>query len=1119
VKPHAAPEDSLPLDDDPLWYKDAIFYELHVKAFQDSNGDGIGDFRGLIQRLDYLQDLGVTVLWILPFFPSPLRDDGYDIADYTSVHPAYGTLEDFRDLLEVAHRRGLRIITELVMNHTSDQHPWFQRARRAPAGSPERDWYVWSDNPEKFSEARIIFKDFEQSNWSWDPLARAYYWHRFYTHQPDLNFDNPEVQSAMLDVVDFWLQMGVDGLRLDAVPYLYEREGTSCENLPETHAFLKRLRKHVDEKFHGRMLLAEANQWPEDAAAYFGNDDEVHMAFHFPLMPRLYMALQSEDRFDIIDVLAQTPPIPPGCQWASFLRNHDELTLEMVTEEERDEMYRAFAQDPQARINLGIRRRLAPLLENHRGKLELLKGLLLSLPGTPVLYYGDEIGMGDNIYLGDRNGVRTPMQWSPDRNAGFSHANPQQLYSPVVIDPEYHYEYVNAEVQQRNPHSLLWWVKHRLALRKRFKAFGRGTIEFLLPENPKVLAYLRRYEDECLLVVANLSRFAQFAELDLSAFEGMVPVEAAGQVPFPAITSAPYRLTLTPYALHWFALQPSADAHLRKRQEPSTIPTLRVPRVWENVFEGWPARGLAEALTRYLSCCAWLGRHPPVRSAAISERVVLDATGGTIHLCLVEVEWAEGEPWTCVVPLRFTPEDRAGEVLTHRPQTVVARLDVRGERAVSGILHDAMSDPILRECWLAALAANQHFKGPGGEVAAVAEAEAPPAVAAFSSTTGGWGSASVLRDEAHDTLISLGERLVLKALRHVEAGRHSEVEVLRALQSRTSFRDVPRLAGTVEYRPTRGQPTTLALLLELPEMGQSAWAVAVDTLGRYCEHVLARHDSRPEVRRPPLSWRERLDSALPVLAQESIGPELPTFTLLGQRVAQLHGALASLTFDHAFWPESFSMGDQRSLYQAARSDCRRACERLRSHLGNLPESLVSLARKVLTEEPALLARLRSILEGRLVAMRQRVHGHLDLALIAWTGKDFVIAAPGGDPDWPLTERRRKRSPLYDVATLLRSFNRAAMTAAREGNIRSVDLPTLEPWLETWLEGASLAFVQGYLETAKEYGFLPDRDTSARLLDFFLLERAITELHDAIGQSESRLEAMLEAMLRMVERQE
>ncbi|HZT78791.1 MAG TPA: maltose alpha-D-glucosyltransferase, partial [Gemmataceae bacterium] len=481
-------EGIVPGGDDPLWYKDAIIYELHVRAFFDSTGDGVGDFRGLVQKLDYLQDLGVTAVWVLPFYPSPLRDDGYDIADYTGIHPMYGSLGDFQQFLREAHRRGLRVITELVINHTSDQHPWFQRARRAPRGSPERNFYVWSDTTEKYREARIIFKDFESSNWAWDPVAGQFYWHRFYSHQPDLNYDNPAVWKAVEEVFDFWMAMGIDGFRLDAIPYLYEREGTSCENLPETHAYLKALRRHVEEKFPGRMLLAEANQWPEDSVAYFGQGDECNMAFHFPVMPRLFMAIRMEDRFPILDILQQTPPIPETCQWAMFLRNHDELTLEMVTDEDRDYMYGVYAQDPQARINLGIRRRLAPLLQNNRAKIELMNGLLFSLPGTPVIYYGDEIGMGDNIYLGDRNGVRTPMQWSAERNAGFSKANPQKLYLPVIIDPEYHYEAVNVEAQQANPNSLLWWMKRLIALRKRYRAFGRGSLEFLTPDNPKVLA-------------------------------------------------------------------------------------------------------------------------------------------------------------------------------------------------------------------------------------------------------------------------------------------------------------------------------------------------------------------------------------------------------------------------------------------------------------------------------------------------------------------------------------------------------------------------------------------------------------------------------------------------------
>ncbi|HZL21398.1 MAG TPA: maltose alpha-D-glucosyltransferase, partial [Polyangia bacterium] len=588
----------------PLWYKDAVIYEVRVRSFYDSNGDGIGDFRGLAGKLDYLQDLGVTAIWMLPFYPSPMRDDGYDIADYTDIQPECGTLADFDFLLEEAHRRGLRVVTELVLNHTSDRHPWFRRARLAAPGSVERDFYVWSDTPERYREARIIFKDFEPSNWAWDAGAKAYYWHRFFAHQPDLNFASPAVHEALLGVVDFWLAKGVDGLRLDAVPYLFEAEGTNCENLPATHDFLRTLRAHIDSKFEDRMLLAEANQWPEDAAAYFGTGDECHMNFHFPIMPRMFMAIHMEDRFPLLDILAQTPAIPDNCQWALFLRNHDELTLEMVTDEERDYMYRAYANDAEMRINLGIRRRLAPLVGNDRRKMELLYGLLLSLPGTPVLYYGDEIGMGDNIFLGDRNGVRTPMQWSADRNAGFSRANPQRLILPITIDPEYHYEAINVEAQQNNPNSLLWWTKRILALRKQFQAFGRGTIEFLTPSNHRVLAFIRQYGDETVLVVANLSRFAQYVELDLSKWKGTHPVELTGYTEFPAIGEVPYLMTVGGHAFYWFSLEAPAS-----REEIDSAAAYRPPvldvATWESALAGPGRSVLEEILPGFVTSRRW----------------------------------------------------------------------------------------------------------------------------------------------------------------------------------------------------------------------------------------------------------------------------------------------------------------------------------------------------------------------------------------------------------------------------------------------------------------------------------------------------------------------------------
>ncbi len=712
-------ERSLAAGDDPLWYKDAILYELHVRAFRDTNGDGIGDFRGLMEKMDYLQDLGVTALWLLPFYPSPLRDDGYDIADYTDVNPIYGTLADFKALLREAHRRGLRVVTELVVNHTSDQHPWFERARRAAPGSSWRNYYVWNATPDKFADVRIIFKDFEHSNWSWDATAKAFYWHRFYAHQPDLNFDNPAVHRAMFDVLDFWLNLGIDGMRLDAVPYLYEREGTSCENLPETHAFLKTLRKHVDEEFPNRMLLAEANQWPEDAVAYLGAGDECHMAFHFPLMPRLFMAIRMEDRFPVIDILRQTPAIPQTSQWALFLRNHDELTLEMVTAEDRDYMYRTYAQDAHARINLGIRRRLAPLLENHRGKIELMNGLLFSLPGTPVLYYGDEIGMGDNIFLGDRNGVRTPMQWSPERNAGFSQANPQQLYLPVVIDPEYHYQTVNVEAQQSNPHSLLWWMKHLIALRKRHRAFGRGSLEFLFPENHKVLVFVRRHEAEHILVVANLSRFVQCVEVDLSAFKGTVPVEMFGRSALPAVGDRPYQLTLGPYAFYWLLLEPMTASRPSVLTE-SRLPALAVAGVWQNLFDDPAVDGLERILTDYLQTQHWFrGKGGEPTSARIVEKIPFDH--GNAWILLVQVDYSVGEAKRFVMPVacrETTNQVSAGEAMPPEAlQIAELSISVAAETEPrKGILFDALADKRFAQEMLASFARHRRFRGVGGQL-------------------------------------------------------------------------------------------------------------------------------------------------------------------------------------------------------------------------------------------------------------------------------------------------------------------------------------------------------------------------------------------------------------------
>ena len=795
---------------DPLWYKDAVIYELHVKTFCDSDGDGMGDFRGLMDKLDYLQELGITAVWLLPFYPSPLRDDGYDIADYCDVNPNFGTLDDFRALLDAAHERNLRVITELVINHTSDQNPWFQKSRRAVAATgvggsgragstggndpgysddlAYKDFYVWSDTPEKFKDARIIFKDFETSNWAWDPLAKAYYWHRFYSHQPDLNFDNPAVHDAVEKVCDFWLSMGVDGLRLDAVPYLYEREDTNCENLVETHEYLRKLRAHVDAKFPNRMLLAEANQWPEDAAAYFGKGDESHMSFHFPLMPRMFMALQMEDRFPIIDIMEQTPSVPENCQWAMFLRNHDELTLEMVTDEERDYMYRVYATDPHARINLGIRRRLAPLLANSRRKIELLNTLLFSMPGTPIVYYGDEIGMGDNFYLGDRNGCRTPMQWSPDRNAGFSRSNPQQLYLPVTIDPEYHYEAVNVENQQKNLSSLLWWTRRVIAMRKNFKAFSRGSLEFLYPDNAKVLAFLRRWENETVVVVVNLSRFAQPVELDLSRFAGCVPMEVFSRNLFRPIRKSRYVITLGPHAYYWFALQAPTDT--RRALKKRVVPTLKAPTQLEVLLHDGQREQLErEILPTYIQSCRWFGsKARTLRQLKVIEQLSISADADTAQLWFIEISYLDAPTETYAIPVKIASDAVARSVSQSTPHAIIARFAGSG----GAVLLDAIWDETFRSQLFEAIARRQALKARAGEFVGII------ASGFDADQTGTSGDSYVVSGEQSNSSILFDNKFFLKLYRKIEDGLNPDVEINRFLTERTNFPNVPAFVGAIE---------------------------------------------------------------------------------------------------------------------------------------------------------------------------------------------------------------------------------------------------------------------------------------------------------------------------------
>ena len=1077
------------------WFKDAIIYEVHVRAFYDSVTDGIGDFGGITQKLDYLEDLGVTAVWLLPFYPSPLRDDGYDISDYNNVHPSYGTLREFQRFLREAHRRGIRVITELVLNHTSDQHIWFQRSRRADPGSRWRNFYVWSDTPDRYQDARIIFKDFETSNWTWDPIAKAYYWHRFYSHQPDLNWDNPEVREAMFDAMDFWLDMGVDGLRLDAVPYLYEREGTNCENLFETHVALRELRKHVDEKFKDKMLLAEANQWPEDAVAYFGKADECHMAFHFPLMPRLFMSLRMEDRYPVTDILRLTPAIPETCQWALFLRNHDELTLEMVTDEERDYMYRTYAHDRAMRINLGIRRRLAPLLENDRRKIELMNALLFSLPGTPVVYYGDEIGMGDNIYLGDRNGVRTPMQWSADRNAGFSKANPQKLYLPVNIDPEYHYEAVNVETQQNNPHSLLWWMKRMISQRKQFRAFGRGTLEFLYPSNRKVVAYIRQYEDEHILVIANLSRFTQCAEVDLSRFNGMVPVEIFGRARFPNITEQPYFFSMGPHAYYWFHLQPREVTHesLNVNAAAPAIPTLQVQSA-SNLFEPATRNAIFRLLPGVLTTRPWFqGRGRTIRNLDLGDVIPLPNTGA--YVVLLSVEYADGEPETYLTPLSVASGEKADALLRDHPEVVLAKLD-DGQHQV--VLFAAVFDRDFADALLSAIVKRKRFKGEVGELAA---GHTRSFRKAWENQRSGL-EPTTQPGERNIALITYGENFNLKLYRKLESGPNPDREMEEFLTEEAGFTQVPRALGWLEYR--RGEEdsleqTTIGLLLGYARNATKGWTYALDALGIFFERALAVAPNDPRLKElitgPVLSVANQ---PLPTIMGELLGSFADTTRLLGQRTADLHLALASRPDIPAFAPEPFTEFYRHSLYHGMLGQSSRAMDSLRARLRNLQGASHDDAEALINREPELRARLVRLRDTRISGTRIRHHADYQLSNLLYTGSDFVITNFEGDAERPMGERRIKRSPLRDVASMIRSFHyvsHAVLFDQVPGVVLSRDAyPQLERWAASWYLWVSALFLKGYLERAGNAGFLPrSQEEREVLLEAYTLEKALMEI--------------------------
>jgi len=1070
------------LKDDPLWYKDAIIYELHVRSFYDSDGNGMGDLQGIIEKIPYLKDLGITAIWLLPFYPSPLKDDGYDITNYFAIHPDYGDLPTFRRLLREAHKHGIRVITELVLNHTSDQHPWFQRARRSKPGSTWRDFYVWSDTPHKYADARIIFKDFETSNWAWDPVANAYYWHRFYSHQPELNYDNPRVQKEIFKVIDFWLVMGVDGLRLDAVPYLYEREGTNCENLPETHAFLKRLKAHVDSKFKNRMLLAEANQWPEDAVTYFGKGDECDMAFHFPLMPRIFMAVQMEDRFPIVDILAQTPPIPERCQWALFLRNHDELTLEMVTDEERDYMYRVYATDPRAKLNLGIRRRLSPLLGNNRRLIELMNVLLFSLPGTPSIYYGDEIGMGDNYYLGDRNGVRTPMQWSAEKNAGFSEADSRRLYLPIITEPEYHYKAVNVAREERDQFSLLWWMKHTMSLRGRFKAFGRGDLKLLRPGNPKIMAFLRRYEDETILVVANLSRYTQYTEIDLSEHADLVPYGLFSGNTFRTIQKQPYPITMGPYDYYWFSLRKGKTLCLTGQ---GSLPLIDA-RDWSKLLEDVD-RGIIEEeiLPSYLTC-SWFGGRRNIIRASILEGIPI-SKGSLTYLLMLRVEYTEGLPELCLLPLSFAAHDKAERIREKAPQSLIAWLRMG---AKDGIIYDGSYEDEFRQNLLNMILHKRRVKGEHGELVFRSEKALPRYY------DNGVIASEILGNTQGVTYIKLNDKFFMRLYRQLDEGIDHSLDMTRFL-TKQGFANVPPFEGEIEYRRHGLEPISIAMLQGFIPNEGDAWTYTLDELGRYFDRVLARKVSQPPDMPPSVMGMD--SEAIPDLIKDLIGGVyLEMIRLLGRRTAEMHLALAA-SDEQDFVPEPFSALYQRSIYQSMHISVYRALQSLAKSLDSLPESLKPHASKILESEKEITDQLKTITERRIEIMKTRIHGNYLLGKLLYTGKDFYVFCFEDRAKDTLAERRVKRSPIRDVASMMVSLRSAARTAlCRRSSTRPDDSQILDVWSELWSRYVSSAFIRSYIDTANKAPFMPsNKEDLEELLKVFLLDRSIHELSDTL----------------------
>jgi maltose alpha-D-glucosyltransferase/alpha-amylase len=1078
---------------DDLWYKDAIIYQLHVKAFADSNNDGIGDFAGLTEKLPYLQELGVTALWLLPFYPSPGRDDGYDIADYGDINPDFGTMKDFRRFIQEAKRRGLRVITELVVNHTSDQHDWFKRARRSDPKSSARNWYVWSDTDQKYQDTRIIFTDTEKSNWTWDPEAGAFYWHRFFSHQPDLNFDNPRVVSAIVQVMKRWLDTGVDGFRLDAIPYLCERDGTNNENLPETHAIIKGLRRELDAYAKGKVLLAEANQWPEDVQEYFGRSDECHMAYHFPLMPRIYMAIAQEDRFPITDILRQTPDIPASCQWALFLRNHDELTLEMVTDVERDYLWSTYANDPRARINVGIRRRLAPLMDNDRRKIELMNSLLLSFPGTPIIYYGDEIGMGDNIYLGDRNGVRTPMQWSPDRNGGFSRADPARLYAPTIMDPVYGYDSVNVEAQSRSLSSLLSATKRLIAVRKSTQAFGRGTMTFIRPENRSVLCYVRQYQDEVILCVANLSRSAQATELDLSAFKGRIPLEMLGRTRFPAIGELPYMITLAPYGFYWFQLQESAKSEPAVPRAVPEFETLVVPlnSTWVSLAR---TRGVFErdVLPGHLARTRWYPEH--------SARAIQPTVVSAIPFCDI----GDNRPW-----LAFFETTQRG--ITSRyllPMQIEwvrfdrERYNPRAFAAVrQGAREGTLLDVATDQIFIALLLRNLRESLVVDEGEQGLKLEFKPTSRFSDKPIRQPERIRAVETEQSNSTALVDSDYVVKIYRRLEPGINPEVEMGRFLTEVANFANTPALLGSVELAEGDRRSAVGIVHAFVTNQGD-AWTVTAAYLDRFVdERRLLASSEKPGESEDQVAY-------LRYMAQT------------GRRVAEMHIALASNRELPDFVPEPTKPEDVQRWIDDIMARAERVFDTLKQRRDTLREADLPLADQLLAQGGALPDRLKALLPRDIDGVNIRHHGDFHLGQMLIVKDDIFIIDFEGEPRRTVAERRRKAPAARDVAGLIRSIDYSSTAAlGRAQKIAPDETGRLALALAEWRDRATAAFLSAYRDTIANHRLWPaDSEAAERMLNFFLLEKAFYEIEYELAHRPDWLRVPLTGMLRILAQQ-